>query len=565
MAKYQLLIIGPEGQPKTKIELLLQESDWELSFVAGADEGDAFMADNSVDAVLLNLCEGFQESQLSTMLGISLATPTVALTASFDAKKVQQLIAMGVQEHLALDEANGERLLHALECAITRLKAGRHDNLTGLLNRALLQDRLELAINHARRYDHLLAVMFFDLDRFKFFNDRFGHAAGDRILREIATRLRDTLRDSDTVARLGADTFIAVLPNLPHAHFITKVAEKINDALSQTTSIDGEEIELTASIGISLFPTDADNADGLIKCADAAMSQVKKQGGDAFRFFRSDLHSETIRRVSMSFALRRAIDNGDFELYYQPQMHLFENKVVGVEALIRWTHPDFGIVPPDVFVPLAEELGVMVPLGDWVLETACRQRREWFDQGLPEFRVAVNLSAHQFDQDGLLAHVEDSLSQHYLKPDILEVELTEGSVMRDPEATRRALLELSGAGVRIAIDDFGTGYSSLSYLKRFPLDVLKIDRSFVSEITIDSYGAAIARTIISLAENLNLVCIAEGIETVEQLDFLRSHGCVIGQGYLIARPMPSKDIPDKIRELNAEGVTGTDNRFVALS
>ncbi len=564
MTKYNLLVVGLDGAVTEEIEAFLPKRLYNVSLAQGWDNGIEKLTTDAVDAVVVDLIEGVRDDALTALLRLFLAAPTVAVIKSFDAKLVHDLIEMGVQEVVSRDEAIEQRLDIAVKCALARLQTHRHDSLTGLLNRALLHDRLQVAICQARRYDHQVAVMFIDLDRFKMVNDTFGHAAGDRILRTIAARLRDTLRDSDTVARLGADTFIAVIPNLPQAHFITKVAEKITNALSATTDIDGEEVSLTASIGISIFPGDANNADDLVKCADVAMQQVKEQGGDAFRFFQADLHSETIRRLSMSFELRRAVENGDFELHYQPQLDLFENKVVGVEALIRWTHEDFGSVPPDVFVPLAEELGVMVPMGDWVLDTACRQRRDWFDQGLPEFRVAVNLSAHQFSDDGLLAHVESSLRKHYIKPEYLEVELTESSVMRDPDSTRRALQELSGAGVGIAIDDFGTGYSSLSYLKRFPLDVLKIDRSFVNEITMDSYGAAIARTIISLADNLNLLSIAEGIETYEQLEFLRANGCGIGQGYLIAHPMPATDAAARILELNAVGIGGDQDRFAAL-
>ncbi len=564
MTKRSLLLVGAQGKTTDNLAAMLDQGGDTCLRADSLDAGADLLAADPIDALVLNLVDGIDDGDLAPILGLALVAPTVAVISSFDRKIYRDLVQMGVQECLALDEASDDKLASAVDCAIARLQSSNHDSVTGLLNRALLQDRLQMAINQARRYDHQLAVMFFNLDRFKMVNDSFGHEAGDRLLRTIAVQLRKTLRDSDTVARLGGDTFIAVLPNLPHAHFATRVAEKVNNALSQPTRLGDEEVSLTASIGISVYPADAETPDELIKCADAAMQQVKKTGGDAFRFFRSDLHSATIRRVSMSFALRRAVEYGDFELYYQPQMDLFDNRVVGVEALIRWTHPDLGIVPPDVFVPLAEEIGVMVPMGDWVLETACRQRREWIDQGLPEFRIAVNLSAYQFDQDGLLKHVEDSLRRYDLGSNTLEVELTESSVMRDPESTRRALQELSGAGVRVAIDDFGTGYSSLAYLKRFPLDVLKIDRSFVNDITADSYGAAIARTVISLAENLNLVSVAEGIETVEQLDFLRAHGCAIGQGYLIARPTPAAEAADKILELNAHGFGSDHNRFATL-
>jgi diguanylate cyclase (GGDEF)-like protein len=558
------LVIGPDGTLHQGIDELLPSPRYDVTTAMGMEVGAQALADDTIDAVILDLVDGLRDDDLTALLRLSTAAPTVAIIKDADYELIQGLVELGVQEVLPLGGATLQSMDTAIKCAMARLNSNRHDSVTGLLNRALLQDRLQLAISQARRYDHQVAVMFLNLDRFKIVNDSFGHETGDRILRIVAARLRETLRDSDTVARLGADTFIVVIPNLPHAHFVTKVAEKMTQALSKATIIDDQEIVLTASTGISVFPGDADTADDLIQRADVAMQQAKEQGGDAFRFFQSDLHSEAISRLSMAFELRRAVENGDFELYYQPQMDLFENKVVGVEALIRWHHPDFGQVPPDVFVPLAEEIGVMVPMGDWVLETACRQRREWFDQGLPAFRVAVNLSAHQFSNDGLLAHVENSLKQHYLNPEFLEVELTESSVMRDPEATRRALLELSGAGVRVAIDDFGTGYSSLSYLKRFPLDVLKIDRSFVNEITTDSYGAAIARTIITLADNLNLHSVAEGIETTEQLDFLRANGCGIGQGYLIARPMPANELPAKVNQLNSTGIGNDQGRFVAL-
>lgn len=503
------------------------------------------------DAVVvdLNHPSGDGNMEFGQLLGILLCQPTVVVIDDFEPNTFLELIQMGAQDVVTVQELTQGRLDVAIRCAISRARIAHHDSLTGLPNRALLFDRLNHAINQARRYGHMIAVMFIDLDRFKFINDTMGHEAGDVLLKSVASRIRQTIREADTVARLGGDEFIAIITNLDEPLSSVTVANNIVESLSETVIIADNQVTVSPSIGIATFPSDGDSADELIKLADAAMYQAKQAGGGCHQFYRPDMNSDALRRIGLGVALQRAIRDTELELHYQPQLDLLSGRVTGLEALVRWRHPDRGLVPPDQFIPLAEELGLMVPMGDWILETACNQLRQWRDQGLPEFRVAVNLSAYQFNQDSLLDHVMRSIHQAGLKATDLELELTESSVMRDPDSTARTLRSLSDAGVRIAIDDFGTGYSSLAYLKSFPLDSLKIDRSFVRDTPDDQNDTAIVRTIISLAQHLGLQAVAEGVETEEHLNFLQANGCHLVQGYLLARPMPADDIPQAVTEL----------------
>ncbi len=492
-------------------------------------------------------------AELAILKTVAPGVSTVVLSERFDPIATVELVRQGVQDIVRTDEIGvPDRLATAISCAITRSDQNYYDPLTGLPNRLLLYDRLTQAINHAKRYDQQLAVLFFDLDRFKVINDTLGHQAGDRLLKTVAGRLSDGMRDSDTVARLGGDEFVAVVANLPKPVLAGRIAEKTLAQLSEQIRIGNDRFTVSPSIGIAVYPTDGENADELIRCADVAMYQAKRQGGNRYMFYRPDMNAESNRRLGLAFALQGAIQRREFALHYQPQIDLLTGEVVSVEALIRWHHPERGLVPPDQFIPLAEEFGLMESLGEWVLKTACGQCRTWRDDGLPAFRVAVNLSAHQFNQDSLPDRILASLNEARLDADCLEVELTESSVMRDPDSTRHMLQGLSDLGVRISVDDFGTGYSSLAYLKRFPLDVLKIDRSFVNDITEDPNDAAIVKTIISLAENLNLQVVAEGVETRQQMDFLRRHNCRLAQGYYFGRPVPADELPALLRQIEAD-------------
>ncbi|WP_448188708.1 bifunctional diguanylate cyclase/phosphodiesterase [Azospirillum sp. sgz301742] len=416
-----------------------------------------------------------------------------------------------------------------------------YDTLTGLSNRTLLQDRLEQAITAARRSNGTVAVLFLDLDHFKVINDSLGHTTGDAVLKDVARRLQQTLREVDTVGRLGGDEFIIVLPDAGTAADVARTAARILDCVCEPMRIKERDFTISPSIGISLFPADGEDGERLIKNADAAMYQAKAAGRHAFRFFTPSMDAQLNERLNLEANIRRALDLGEFRLHYQPQIELGSGRVTGLEALIRWAHPELGMVPPARFIPVAEESGQITAISLWVLDEACRQAKLWQAEGLPIQRVAVNISALQFRTADLPGQVSAALSRHGLPPWCLEVEVTEGALIRNVDMAILILKSLKEMGVKISIDDFGTGYSSLSYLQRFPVDTLKIDRSFVNEVSNDQHDAAIVKAIIGLGSSLGLNIIAEGVETEQQLDFLRDAGCHSGQGYLFSPPIPAED------------------------
>ncbi len=422
------------------------------------------------------------------------------------------------------------------------------DPLTGLPNRLLFHDRLVQSIERARRSRQLLAVLLVDLDRFKLINDSLGLEKGDLVLRAVAERLGRALRRSDTVARLGGDEFMLLVASAANAEAVAKVAQKIQDTLRPPFAVNGHELTTGASIGIALFPHDGDDADTLIKNADTALSRAKEQGRAHFQFYTNDMNATAFERLMLESRLRKALEQGEMAVYYQPQLNIGTGRVVGVEALVRWFHPDLGMVPPADFIPLAEETGLIVPIGEWVLRTACRDGRLWQEQGFQPLRVAVNLSARQFQQRDLADVVARVLEETALPATDLELELTESVIMRDAAESVRRLRELTALGIQLAVDDFGTGYSSLGYLRTFPIRSLKIDRSFIRDIDRDPNGAAIAQAIIALASSLSLKAIAEGVETREQLDMLRGWGCEEMQGYLFSRPLPADELTALLRQ-----------------
>ena len=413
----------------------------------------------------------------------------------------------------------------------------RHDILTGLANRALLRERLEQAMAVTRRSDLPLWVVFIDLDRFKFVNDTLGHDAGDQVLKNVARRLRDATREVDTVARLGGDEFVLLLPQHGNGEPGAAILQRIQDAVAQPLQLGEYEFFLSCCMGVAVYPDDGQDADTLIKHADIAMYRAKEQGRGHWQFYASSMNAGTLERLGLESELRHALERGQFHLEYQPQLDLASGKVVGMEALLRWQHPQLGRIAPASFIGLAEEMGLIIPIGDWVLRTACAQARAWQLAGHGPLRLAVNLSARQFKQRNLLHAVAQALAETGLAAAHLELELTESMVMHDVEQATAIMANLKALGVQLSIDDFGTGYSSLAYLRHFPIDVLKIDKTFVSDITHSDDDAAIVRAIISLAHSLRLKVIAEGVETAQQLAFLRQHGCDQMQGYLFSRPL----------------------------
>ena len=413
-----------------------------------------------------------------------------------------------------------------------------HDSLTGLPNRALLLDRLQQAMASAQRHGSQVWVVFLDLDRFKLFNESLGHKAGDTFLKHIAERLEGVLRQTDTVARLGSDEFVLLLCEQPGTRLNFVLLDRISHAINQGMQFGQKDYFLTCSMGVAAFPADGADADHLIERADMAMFQAKERGRNNYQFYTADMNARVLERLRIDVALRTALERGEFLLHYQPQLDIGSGKVVGMEALIRWRHPDMGMVYPDRFITVAEETGLIVPIGAWVLQSACRQIRALHEAGFPGMRVAVNLSARQFGRSDLVETIEAALAAAGVAPHFLEIELTESLIMKDVDQAIGVLQDLKRLGVTLSIDDFGTGYSSLAYLKRFPIDILKIDRSFVSDITSDPDDAAIVASIISLAHNLRLQVIAEGVETPEQLKYLRSEGCDQMQGYYFSKPVP---------------------------
>ncbi len=414
-----------------------------------------------------------------------------------------------------------------------------HDILTDLPNRLLFQDRLEHALTKARRAGQRVALLFLDLDRFKNINDSLGHEWGDNLLCEVADRLRNCVRESDTVARLGGDEFMVILERVENLKQVAAVAQKILTRLTMPVEMQSYSLYATASIGISLFPNDGTDVESLMKCSDAAMYRAKELGRNNYQFYTADMNARAHELLLLETSLRQALERDQLVLHYQPQYDLNDMRLVGFEALVRWRHPEHGMISPADFIPLAEETGLIVPIGEWVLRTACEQNRAWQKQGLLPVRMAVNISARQFRQSGLIQQVSQTLHETGLDARWLELELTESMIMGNTENAIRTMQALNTMGVELAIDDFGSGYSSLAYLKRFPISKLKIDQSFVRDVMVDANDATIAASVIALAKSMQLEVIAEGIEDADQLAFLQKKGCHQGQGYLFSPPLPA--------------------------
>jgi len=441
-------------------------------------------------------------------------------------------------------EAITERKLHEAEIQFQ----ATHDALTGLPNRTLLYDRMQQAVLHSERYGKLTAIAFLDLDQFKFINDSLGHQVGDELLKITAQRLTSCLRESDTVARQGGDEFVLLLTDQPNEEAITHTMQRVLHEVSQPWKANDLEFQITCSIGLTLCPDDGRDAETLLKNADSAMYKAKELGRNNFQYFSAEMNSSVTDRLELLNRLRQAITNEDFVLHYQPKVNLASHQIIGAEALVRWNSAHSGMVSPASFIPLAEETGLIIPLGEWVLRTACRQNRAWQDAGYPPIPISVNLSPRQLARGDIVEVVERILRETGLAAQYLELEITESVMTTDVEKSFALLTQLRALGVKISLDDFGTGYSSLSYLKRFPVDTLKIDQSFVRDIATDQDSAAIVKAIISLGRNLNLTVLAEGIETEDQFQFLLANGCDEGQGYLMSKPVPNKNFVDLLTQ-----------------
>ncbi len=422
------------------------------------------------------------------------------------------------------------------------MQLARYDSLTGLPNRSMLIEQLESGLRQARNSRLGLAVLFIDLDRFKYVNDTLGHDAGDELLKVMAKRLSGLLRNVDTVARLGGDEFVILIHNTIDPSTLSKVAARVLNALCEPLRLAERPVQVSASVGIALFPSDGEDTTTLLKNADAAMYLAKARGKNNFQFFTSELAERAARHFALEGDLRQAVLRSELVLHYQPRFRLSDGAMCGMEALLRWQHPTRGLIPPGEFIDLAEESGLIVQIGHWVMGEACRQIRQWREEGMEPPCCAINLSARQFGNERLLEEVQAALSEAVLEAQALEVEITESLLMSDPERAQQVLLRLHTLGVGIAIDDFGTGYSSLSYLKRFPAQTLKIDRSFIQGLPDDRDDAAITQAVIAMAHSLAMRVVAEGVETPEQLAFLKGHGWDEVQGYLLGRPMTAKQL-----------------------
>jgi diguanylate cyclase (GGDEF)-like protein/PAS domain S-box-containing protein len=453
---------------------------------------------------------------------------------------VQFLETLGASIGIAFEHRQVEERLLEKEARLNFL--ANYDSLTGLPNRSLLCDRLQHAMARARRSGSSVALLLLDLDRFKTINDSLGHEVGDRLLREVAHRLKGFVREVDTLARFGGDEFAIILEEAADLQKAVRVAQTVLNELSRAMTLDGFQLYVTASVGVSVFPDDGTELESLLQHAEVAMYRAKETGRNGYQFYRPEMNTRTRERLLLENGLRQAVEKQQLVLYYQPKVDLSSGQLTGVEALLRWRHPELGMVSPVDFIPLAEETGLIVPIGEWVLRTACDQAQSWQKSGLPPLRVAVNISGRQFRQTDFVNMVEEVLAQTGLDPRWLELEITESVVMENVEETILTLTALKARGLQLAIDDFGTGYSSLSYLKRFPITSLKIDRSFIHEVGTDPNDAAIASSVIALAQAMSLEVVAEGIETDAQLRFLVARGCTEGQGYLFSRPLPPAEL-----------------------
>jgi diguanylate cyclase (GGDEF)-like protein/PAS domain S-box-containing protein len=438
----------------------------------------------------------------------------------------------------------------ALSMARQMAHSARHDFLTGLPNRMMLNDRVTQAIGQAPRHLKKVAILFLDLDGFKHINDSLGHAIGDKLLQSIGKRLVDCVRSSDTVSRQGGDEFVVLLSEVEQSEDAALSATRMLRAVAEAHSIDQHDLHVTTSIGLSVYPDDAPDAETLIKNADIAMYQAKENGRQSYQFFKPAMNVRAVERQSIEESLRRALERDEFALHYQPKVNLSTMEITGAEALIRWTHPIRGSVPPLQFIPVAEDCGMILQIGNWVLREACKQARAWVDAGLPLGTMAVNISALEFRNERFLDGVFTALKETGLSPQSLELELTESVLMRHAESAATVLKRLRAEGVQVAVDDFGTGYSSLSYLRKFPIDALKIDQSFTSQITTAHNETTIVTAIISMGRSLNLRVVAEGVENPEELAFLKAHQCEEAQGYYFSRPVP----PAKFARLLESGI-----------
>ena len=523
----------------------------DITRVESIADASAALHEGSFDVVLLDLHlpDATGEECVEKVQQAAPHVPIVVLSGQGDEDYAVGILNRGVQDYLVKWEGDGRIILRAIRYAIERKRSesklnylARYDSLTGIPNRQYLRDQLERATTRALRGRKQVALLFLDLDRFKTVNDTLGHQLGDDLLRAVVQRLKESIRAGDLLARLGGDEFAVLLEEVEGPIELEAVARNILGRFQEPFQLSGRQVSVTASVGITLYPADNPDPMTLLNNADIAMYQAKEQGRNNFKFFTASMHEEIMRYHGLETDLKNALAEQQFQLVYQPQFGLADHRIHAVEALLRWNHPVRGCVRPDEFIAVAEESGYIVPVGHWVLEEACRQIKRWERDGLPVPRVAINVAAVHFHQHDFHDQIRTTLQHYEIDPSLIELELTERSLMEDTDGVRACLSGLKEIGLRLAIDDFGTGYSCLSYLRQFPIDVLKIDRSFVSDLDTSGDDQAICGAILSIARRLSLDAVAEGIETEQQLAFLTKHGCRFGQGHYFSFPVGAGEI-----------------------
>lgn len=528
----------------------IEANDFELCHVDSLGEAYAALQQQEFDVMLLDL--SLPDSQginaVNHILSVAPQLPIVVLSGIDDAELSLQAVQAGAQDYLVKGQGDGNLLNRALRYAIERKRTqerlaylASYDQLTDLPNRNLFNERLVTSLQQARRHKRHMVLMFLDLDHFKDINDTLGHSAGDKLLKDVARRLQHCVRAEDTLARLGGDEFTIIMNEVRQHKDTAAVAEKILDALASPFVLEGEEVFVTTSIGIAGYPSSGSDPETLIRHADTALYRAKSEGRGNYQFFEAEMNQAVSERMSMINALRHAAKREEFFLYFQPLLHAHTGDVYGMEALLRWHHPERGMVPTCEFVPLLEETGLIVPVGEWVVREACRQNRLWQEAGLEPLLVSVNLSVRQFHERDLIDMVTNAIADAGINPRQLQLEVTESVLLERSHAANKILARLRDIGIKLAIDDFGTGYSSLSYLKQYPFDTLKFDRSFIQGITSGDNSAAIVASMINLGHSLGMTVVAEGVETSQQLAILHDHNCDQFQGFLFGYPMSSEN------------------------
>ena len=559
----KILVIEDEEFVRENIVELLDAEGFEVISAEnghdGVDLAKVMVPDLILCDVMMPGLDGYSVLAALRQESLTAAVPFIFLTAKATKADFRQGMELGADDYLTKPFTRAE-LLGAITSRLkkqtavqqryhTELQQAKeqlnylihNDSLTKLPNRLALRDRFKQVQPTDSSNEQLVTVLSVGLDRFNQINDNLGHAVGDLLIKAVAERLTACVADGNTVARLTADQFAIILANTQHKKEAGIIAETILESLSQTFALAGQEIFITASIGIALYPRDGTEIEQLLNHANTAMAKAKQQGGDQYEFYTPALNIGSSDRLALQTGLRHALERQELQVYYQPQLDLKTGQIIGAEALVRWQHPERGLVSPDKFIPIAEQTGLIIPIGEWVLHTACRQIKNWQTAGFPSLRIAVNLSSRQFSQIDLRKQLVDILMETGLDPKYIELELTESMLVQNTEVAIRRLNALKSLGVQIAIDDFGTGYSSLSYLQQFPFDILKIDRCFIRNITENSNNAAITRAIIEMAKSLNLKLIAEGVETPSELSFVCRHQCDGMQGFLFSRPVPAQE------------------------